>query len=87
MTLVVGADEDRAYWGAREIRLRKWDPYLVAQGVVIFAFETSCPMESGWPWQNARLRGPIRRWMRNGLPSRCAYCQERVKAKQEDMDI
>src|SRR5437667_7940689 len=43
VTLVVGADEDRAYWGAREIRLRKWDPYLFAQGVVIFAFEDLLP--------------------------------------------
>ena len=43
MTLVIGADEDRAYWGTREIRLTKWDPYLFAQGVVIFAFEDLLP--------------------------------------------
>ena len=43
MTLVVGADEDRAYWDAREIRLTKWDPYLFAQGVVLFAFEELLP--------------------------------------------
>jgi len=43
VTLVIGADEDRAYWGTREIRLTKWDPYLFAQGVVIFAFEDLLP--------------------------------------------
>ncbi len=43
MTLVVGADKNGAYWGPREIRLTKWDPYLFAQGVVIFAFEDLLP--------------------------------------------
>jgi hypothetical protein len=43
VTVVIGADENRAYWDAREIRLTKWDPYLFAQGVVIFAFEELLP--------------------------------------------
>jgi hypothetical protein len=43
VTLVIGADENRAYLGTREIRLTKWDPYLFAQGVVIFAFEDLLP--------------------------------------------
>src|SRR5215471_7899194 len=43
VTLVVGARENRAYWEFREIRLTKWDPYLFAQGVVIFAFEDLLP--------------------------------------------
>src|SRR5437867_3078974 len=41
--LVVGVSEDRAYWQSREIRLTKWNPYLFAQGVVIFAFEDLLP--------------------------------------------
>ena len=43
VTLVIGADENTAYWDAREIRLTKWDPYSFAQGVVIFAFEDLLP--------------------------------------------
>ena len=43
LTLVIGADENTAYWDAREIRLRKWDPYMFAQGVVIFAVEEVLP--------------------------------------------
>jgi hypothetical protein len=43
VTLVVGADKNGAYWGPREIRLTKWDPYLFAQGVVMFAFEDLLP--------------------------------------------
>ena len=43
VTLVVGADKNGAYWGPREIRLTKWDPYLFAQGVVMFAFEELLP--------------------------------------------
>jgi hypothetical protein len=43
VTLVVGAGENRAYWKSREIRLKQWDPYLFAQGVVIFAFEDLLP--------------------------------------------
>lgn len=43
MTLVIGPDENTAYWGAREIRLTKWDPYMFAQGVVIFGFAELLP--------------------------------------------
>jgi hypothetical protein len=43
VTLVVGAEKNGAYWGPREIRLAKWDPYLFAQGVVLFAFEDLLP--------------------------------------------
>ena len=44
MTLVIDADENRAYWGHRLSRLTKWGtPYLFAQGVVIFAFEDLLP--------------------------------------------
>ena len=41
--LVVGADRNEAVWDKREIRLTKWDPYLFAQGIVIFAFEDLMP--------------------------------------------
>ena len=43
VTLVMGARKNGAYWDSREIRLTKWDPYLFAQGVVIFAFEELLP--------------------------------------------
>jgi hypothetical protein len=43
LTLVVGADENGAYWGPREIRLTKWNPNFFAQGVVMFAFEDLLP--------------------------------------------
>ena len=43
VTLVVGADKNGAYRDTKEIRLTKWDPYLFAQGVVIFAFEDLLP--------------------------------------------
>lgn len=43
VTLVVGADENGAYWGPREIRLTKWNPNFFAQGVVMFAFEDLLP--------------------------------------------
>jgi hypothetical protein len=43
VTLVIGANQNRAYLDTREIRLTKWDPYLFAQGVVIFAFEDLLP--------------------------------------------
>jgi len=43
VTLVIGANRNRAYWDAREIMLTKWDPYSFAQGVVIFAFEDLLP--------------------------------------------
>ena len=43
VTLVVGADRNAAYWDAKEIRLTRWDPYMFAQGIVIFAFEELLP--------------------------------------------
>lgn len=38
-TLVLGADNNQALLDRREIRLTKWNAYLFAQGVAIFAFE------------------------------------------------
>ena len=43
MTLAIGGDQDAVHWDAKEIRLTKWDPYLFAQGVVLFAFEDLLP--------------------------------------------
>ncbi len=43
VTPVVGGDQDAVYWDAKEIRLTKWNPYLFAQGVVLFAFEDLLP--------------------------------------------
>jgi hypothetical protein len=43
VTLVIAANQNRAYLDTREIRLTKWDPYLFAQGVGIFAFEDLLP--------------------------------------------
>jgi len=45
VTLVLGADKDEALWDRREIRLIRWDPYLFAQGVVVFAFEDLMPLD------------------------------------------
>jgi hypothetical protein len=45
ITVVVGADANEAVWDKREIRLTKWDPYLFAQGIVIFAFEDLMPTD------------------------------------------
>jgi hypothetical protein len=45
VTLILGSDVNQADWDLREIRLIKWDPYLFAQGVVIFAFEDLMPTE------------------------------------------
>lgn len=39
ITLVLGAENNEAFFDRREIRLTQWNPYLFAQGVVIFAFE------------------------------------------------
>lgn len=38
-TLVLGAENNQALFDRREIRLTKWDGYLFAQGVALFAFE------------------------------------------------
>lgn len=45
VTLIVGADANEVKWDSREIRLIKWDPYLFAQGVEVFAFEDLMPDE------------------------------------------
>lgn len=45
VTLVIGGDANKVDWGRREIHLVKWDRYLFAQGVVIFAFEELLPAE------------------------------------------
>jgi hypothetical protein len=45
VTLVIGDDANKADWDRREIHLAKWDRYLFAQGVVIFAFEELLPTE------------------------------------------
>ena len=45
VTLIVGADVNEVKWDSREIRLIKWDPYLFAQGVEVFAFEDLMPDE------------------------------------------
>ncbi len=39
LTLVLGAERNQAFLDKREVRLTQWNPYLFAQGVVIFAFE------------------------------------------------
>ena len=39
VTLLLGADRNEVGFDQREIRLTKWNPYLLAQGVVILAFE------------------------------------------------
>ena len=43
--VVLGAHTNEAVWDKREIRLTKWDPYLFAQGIVIFAFEDLMPAD------------------------------------------
>jgi len=45
VTLILGAEVNRADRDHREIKLIKWDPYLFAQGVVVFAFEDLLPTE------------------------------------------
>ena len=44
-TLVLGVDKDELAFRDREIRLRKWDPFLFTQGVVLLAFEDLMPMD------------------------------------------
>jgi len=43
ITLIVGAHENEAYADSNEIRLIDWDPYLFAEGVVVFAFAEMLP--------------------------------------------
>lgn len=45
ITVVVNADRNEVVWDKRQIRLVRWDPYLFAQGVVIFAFEDLMPTD------------------------------------------
>jgi len=43
ITLIVGAHENEAYADSKEIRLINLDPYLFAEGVVVFAFDEMLP--------------------------------------------
>ena len=43
--LVLGADKNEIWFGGREIRLTKWNPYAFAQGVVWLAFEDLMPAQ------------------------------------------
>ena len=43
LTLLLGADRNSLYYPKREIRLRKWDKYKFAQGVVILALDDLMP--------------------------------------------
>jgi hypothetical protein len=45
VTVVLGAEKDGLMWDKREVRLRKWDRYLFAQGVVMLAFDDLMPGE------------------------------------------
>ena len=45
VTLVLGARENGAFVGPREIRLTRWDPYMFAQGVVFFALDELLPKQ------------------------------------------
>ena len=45
LTLVLGADKDAADLDRREIRLIKWNPFLFAEGVVVFAFDDLMPLD------------------------------------------
>jgi hypothetical protein len=40
-----GADKNEIWFGGREIRLTKWNPYAFAQGVVWVAFEDLMPSQ------------------------------------------
>jgi hypothetical protein len=43
--LVLGADKNEIWFVGREIRLKKWDRYAFAQGVVWLAFEDLMPSQ------------------------------------------
>src|SRR4029077_17706033 len=45
LTLVLGADTDNLYYPTREIRLKKWDKYQFAQGVVLLAVNDMLPSD------------------------------------------
>lgn len=42
--LVLGAETDSMNWEQGEVRLRKWDPYLFAQGVIALAYRQLMPL-------------------------------------------
>lgn len=44
VVLVLGADKDGMNWEQNQIRLRKWDPYLFAQGVIALAYRQMMPL-------------------------------------------
>ena len=43
LTLFLGADKDSVYYPKREIRLRKWNKFKFAQGVVLLALDDLMP--------------------------------------------
>jgi hypothetical protein len=45
VVLVLGADKEGVQWDQREIQLKKWNPELFAQGVVMLAFDDLLPVE------------------------------------------
>jgi hypothetical protein len=45
VTLVLGTDKNEVWFQDREIRLKKWDRYAFAQGVVWLAFEDLMPSQ------------------------------------------
>ena len=44
-TLILGADKDQLDLVEREIRLKKWDGFLFAQGAVLLAFQDLMSMD------------------------------------------
>jgi len=42
--LVLGAEKDGLDWEESQIRLRRWDPYLFAQGVLALAYRQMMPL-------------------------------------------
>lgn len=45
VTLVLGADQNEIWFQGREVRLKQWDGYAFAQGVVWLAFEDLMPSQ------------------------------------------
>ncbi len=45
VVLVLGAQKDGVRWEEGEILLRKWDPYMFAQGVVVLAYRDLMPLQ------------------------------------------
>jgi hypothetical protein len=44
-TLVLGSEKDELAFSEREVRLRKWDGFLFAQGVAVLALEDLMPQD------------------------------------------